>query len=205
MRFRERLGVSVAAMLVLAAVPACTSDPGPAPSRTASPSPSASRATSPSVSPSPSPTSGSEVAATSVERLVRDYYGLLDELGQDPRQPLSRLEVYAEGVELSSQQRLYETERSDALHQTGDTRIAELVVQGANLSADPQTVEVDVCFDVSAVDIVDASGASTVTPDRPEVGWIRHIVVNRDGDSDPTGGWRVSSSHDLERPPCAAG
>ncbi|TRW47448.1 hypothetical protein [Georgenia yuyongxinii] len=204
MRFRGKLCVSVAAMLVLAAISACTSDPDEAPSTTASPAPSASTSTPPSASPSPSPTSESEAAATSAERLVRDYYGVLDELGQDPSQPLTRLEEYAESVELTSQQRLYESERSDGLHQTGDTRIADLVVQGANLSADPQTVEVDVCFDVAAVDIVDANGATVVTPDRPEVGWIRHTVVSRDGDSDPTSGWRVSSSQDLEEPPCDA-
>ncbi|MFH5824704.1 hypothetical protein [Georgenia sp. AZ-5] len=189
-------------MLVVAAVSACTSDPGPAPSTTANASPSASRSTPPSAPPSPS--SESEVAATSIERLIHDYYGVMDELGQDPSQPLTRLEEYAESVELGSQQRLYESERSDGLHQTGDTRIAQLVVRGANLSTDPQTVEVDVCFDVSAVDIVDANGASVVTPDRPEVGWIRHTVVKRHADSDPTGGWRVSSSQDLEQPPCAA-
>lgn len=203
MQSRGRLSAAAAAMLVLAvAASACTSDgPDPAPS-TGSRSPSVSTSTPPSPSQSPSPTTEAEIAAVTVKQLVADYYGVLDELGQDPNQPLTRLEQYATSVELNSQQRLYESERSDGLHQTGDTRIAELVVQGINLNANPPAAEVDICFDVSAVDILDASGASIVTPDRPEVGWIRHTVVNHQGEPDPPGGWRVSSSQDLEQPPC---
>jgi len=66
------------------------------------------------------------------------------------------------------------------------------------------TVQVDVCFDVTGVDVRDGSGSSVVPAGRPVTGWIRHTVSNYSWETDPTGGWRVSTSVDLKRPPCEA-
>ena len=72
---------------------------------------------------------------------------------------------------------------SKACHQTGETKVVELKVQSVNLdNSDPKagkvpTVQIDVCFDVSDVDVVDADGKSVVSPDRPDTGWIRFSVV----------------------------
>ena len=139
------------------------------------------------------------------------YYALRDALRTDPTHPLSQLRSVAISTELSAQVNLYKGARRDGLRQIGETRIAELTVQTVDLAKpDPMagevpTVVIDVCYDVSKVDIVDRHGNSVVTDDRPETGWIRYCVSNYVWDSDPEGGWRVASSEDLERQPCAAG
>ena len=61
---------------------------------------------------------------------------------------------------------------------------------------------VDVCWDVSDVDIVDGDGKSVVTPERKDVGWTRFTVTNATWDTAPTDGWRVSGGSDLEKEPC---
>ena len=66
------------------------------------------------------------------------------------------------------------------------------------------TVQIDVCYDVSGVDILDRDGKSVVTPDRPETGWVRYSVANYQWKERPRDGWRVASGTDLERAPCAA-
>ena len=76
-------------------------------------------------------------------------------------------------------------------------------------NSDPQagkvpTVQIDLCFDVTDVDVVDAQGKSVVKTDRPDTGWIRFLVSNYHWDDDPDGGWRVASSQDIERTRCDA-
>jgi hypothetical protein len=123
---------------------------------------------------------------------------------------LSSLKSVAISTELTTQQTLFNRERKQGLHQTGETKVVELQVQSVNLdNSDPQagkvpTVQIDVCFDVSGVDVLDADGKSVVTPDRPDTGWIRYSVANYQWDSDPDGAWRVASSQDIERTPCDA-
>jgi len=141
---------------------------------------------------------------------VSDYYAIRNQLRRNPTQPLSRLKSVAISTELTTQQTLFKRERKQGLHQTGETKVVELEVQSVNLdNSDPQagkvpTVQIDVCFDVSGVDVLDADGKSVVTPDRPDTGWIRYSVANYEWDSDPDGAWRVASSQDIERTPCNA-
>jgi hypothetical protein len=66
----------------------------------------------------------------------------------------------------------------------------------------PATALVDVCWDVSAVDVVDGDGKSVVTPERKDVGWTRLTVTNPTWEKTPTDGWRVSGGSDLEKKPC---
>lgn len=152
--------------------------------------------------------SDNEIASDRATKLVRSYYPVRDELRQQPDLPLSKLQSVTVSTELAAQRKLFVRERKDGLRQTGDTRIAELTVQSVSLdNSDPQagkvpTVEIDVCFDVSDVDILDRNGASVVTDDRPETGWIRYSVANYERSKNPEDGWRVASSEDLERAPC---
>ena len=85
----------------------------------------------------------------------------------------------------------------------GATKVVELKVESVSLD-DPATAYVDVCWDVSGVDIVDADGKSVVTGERKNVGWTRFVVTNPEWQTAPTDGWRVSSGSDLEKEPCAA-
>lgn len=193
------------AALLLAAGTACANDsnePSSSPTPTVT-SPSPTTTTT-------APPSESEVASEAASDLVRTYYAVRDELRQNPNAPLGKLESVAISTELAAQQNLFERERKDGLYQTGTTKIAELTVQSVSLdNADPKagkvpTVQVDVCYDVSDVDILDGGGKSAVGPDRADTGWIRYSVANYEWDADPTDAWRVASSQNIERTPCVA-
>lgn len=201
---RGARAVATAALLVAAGT-ACA---GGSSDASSDPTPT-STSRSPTATGTTTPPSDSEVAAEAATELVRTYYAVRDNLRQNPDTTLSRLKSVAISTELAAQQNLLKREREDGLHQTGDTKIAVLTAQAVDLdNSDPQagrvpTVQIDVCFDVSAVDILDARGKSVVTDDRPETGWIRYSVSNYEWASTPTSAWRVASSENLERTPCA--
>lgn len=181
-----------------------------APEATPSPSPSSSSvptARPPSASPTPSAT---DLAISDATGLVRRYYATMNHLRQDASQPLSLLAMVAVSAEHDAQRLLLKKERRAGLHQTGETKVAELKVQSVNLdNSDPKSgrvpvVFVDVCWDVTDVDIVDKDGKSVVSTSRPNTGWVRHTVANYQRKSNPRDGWRIASSQDIESPPCAA-
>lgn len=190
------------AALLLVAVTACAGSGN-------DPSPTATQTTSPSSTKSTTPPSDSEVASQAATAAVRKFYAVRNRLRQNPKQPLDLLGTVAISTELATQQNLFKRERKDGLRQTGDTKIAELEVQAVSLdNSDPSagkapTVQIDVCFDVSGVDLINANGESVVSGDRPDAGWIRYLVSNYEWDSDPAGTWRVASSQDIKRSPCA--
>ncbi len=189
------------AALLLVALAACSDDDdGPTASASTSPSAPASTASTP-----PTP---SELASRAAEAKLREFYALTDRLRQNPSLSSSKLKSVAISTELTSQQHLLRTERRDGRRQVGDTKLAELKVQTVNLdNSDPKAglvpnVQIDVCYDVTDADLVDKNGASVVSADRPDSGWIRHTIANYEWDSDPDGAWRVASSQDLEQEPC---
>ncbi len=201
--FRGALTVATAALLLVAGTSCANDDSDPADPR------SDPTASSPS-SASPTPTSPSEAATVRATAMVHEYYTVRNHLRTDPDQPLSLLKSVTISTELTTQQTLIKREREKGLHQTSETKVAELKVQSVNLdNSDPRagkvpTVQIDVCFDVSGVDVLDADGKSVVSPERPETGWIRYSVANYQWDTDPDGGWRIASSQDIERTPCDA-
>lgn len=193
------------AALVLATVASCAdngNDPEASPRpTTSSPAPTTS---------SPTPQSESEKASEAASTLIADYYATVDKLSQDSNAPLGQLSNVATSLQLSAQRKLLKTQHENGQRQTGNTRVAQIQVQSVNLdNSDPKsgkvpTVEVDVCWDVSDVDVVDADGKSVVAPSRPDAGWTRLTVANYDYKSDPVQGWRVATGQDIERKPCVA-
>lgn len=204
MRVERRL-VAVAAGLLLGAA-GCSGPAEPAPSPTTS-TPTATQ--SPSPTPSPSPMTETERAAANAEALIREYYRVTDAVAKDPANLLDQLGPVTTSTNLTTQQTEYRQWQQDGLRQTGDTRIAELVVQTVSLdNSDPAkgvvpTVQVDVCYDVSDVDVVRDDGTSVVGPERPDRAWERLWVANYDYANDPDGAWRVASGQTLEQEPCA--
>ncbi|MFD6177259.1 MULTISPECIES: hypothetical protein [unclassified Isoptericola] len=205
MRHWGRAGTPTTAVLLLAVLAACT------PSTEASPIPTpttTSAASTPTSEPSPSPISDSEVAAQNAAGLVHEYYQVLDQTRADPDEPLSQLESVAISKDLSVWEQQIKRDRRDGYRQTGETRLVEVDVGSVNLdNSDPDagvvpTVQVDVCYDVSDVDVVDSDGTSVVAADRADTGRVRHTVSNYSWDTDPDDGWRVSTSVDLEQAPC---
>lgn len=192
--------------LVLVAVTACANSGSDAES---SPSPPVSASAPTSASPTSSPRSESEAASASGEEVVRRYFVVLDGLRQGPAKPIKKLSSVATSTQLAAQRRLLASEREQGLHQVGTTRVADLTVQSVNLdNSDPSagkvpTVTVDVCWDVSDVDIIDRSGKSVVSPDRADTGWTRYTVANYHWSENPSGGWRIGTGQDLKKTPCA--
>lgn len=191
--------------LVLAAVSACSG------SNTDAPPTSVPSSTSPSPSvTSASRSSQSDVASADATSAMQDYFTVIDDLRSDPAAGLKQLKAVATSAQLNAVETLIRRQRGEGQRQTGTTAISELKVQSINLDdSDPKagkvpTVVIDVCWDVSKVDVLDKSGESIVSPDRPDTGWTRYTVANYEYAADPAGGWRVATGQDLEKTPCAA-
>jgi hypothetical protein len=206
MRSAQRLRLVSAAALLLAITGGCSDEPARDGSRAPSPTQPSASATTVAAAPPRSKEGASDAASATVQT----YYVIRNQLRKNPKQPLSLLKSVATSTELAGQQRLFKTERMQGLHQIGDTRVAKLEVQSINLeNSDPKlgkvpTVQIDVCFDVSDVDVVGPNGESVVPSNRPDTGWIRYSVTNYEWTANPGGAWRVASSQDIERTPCAA-
>ena len=134
--------------------------------------------------------------------MVRQYFETVGLVRQDPKRPASDLDAVASSTQLLAQKNLLKRQRADGLHQTGMTKVVKLSVQSVSLD-DPATAVIDVCWDVSGVDVIDRSGKSVVTPERKDVGWTRFTVTNAKWKTAPTDGWRVSGGSDMEKEPCA--
>lgn len=203
---REATALATAALLV-AALTSCADhgdDPTASPSATpSSPAPTTTTATT-------KPPSESEIASTAAAALVTKYYATVDRLGQQPTASLDQLSTVATGVQLSAERNLLKSQRKANEKQVGDTKVVKLDVQSVNLeNSDPSagkvpTVQIDVCWDVGQVDVVDATGKSVVSKSRPNAGWTRLTVANYYYAADPTAGWRVATGQDLKRDPCVA-
>jgi hypothetical protein len=191
--------------LMLAAVSACGgSDTDPP----ATAEPSSTSPSSPTTSASPS--SPSDEASADATEAVQSYFAVVDQLRSDPAADLKKLKSVATSAQLNAVTTLIDRSRDEGQRQTGTTAINELEVQSVNLdNSDPKagkvpTVVIDVCWDVSKVDVLDKSGQSIVSPDRPDTGWTRYTVANYKYLADPTGGWRVATGQDLKQTPCAS-
>lgn len=183
--------------LCVAALSACgddTKDPKADPTSTSS-SPTTSTAT-------PTLPSESEIASEAASTILRTYFATIDSVRQDPKLPANNLDAVASDSELLAQKNLLQSQRKSDLRQIGDTKVVDLNVQSVSLD-DPVKAVVDVCWDVSDVDVVDDTGKSVITPDRKDVGWTRFTVTNPKWKSTPSDGWLVAGGTDLDKEPCA--
>lgn len=197
-------GVATAVLLLVATTSCADDNDGPV----KDPSPVTSTRSAPSTT--TAPPSESDLASSAATAVTRSYYSTVDDLSQQPSAPLDALTSVAASTQLSAVQTLLGTQRKKGETQTGETRIAKLVVGSVNLdNSEPESgnvpiVEIDVCWDVTDVDVTDANGKSIVSPTRPNSGWTRLTVANYQYAADPTGGWRIASGRDLEQTPCVA-
>ena len=161
-------------------------------------------------SPSSSPTTPLKAAATQAAATLNSYFVVLGKVRSDSDADLAQLKTVATSVQLNAIRNLVHRERDLGQRQVGTTRIAESTVQSVSLdNSDPSagrvpTVVIDICWDVSQVDVVDKDGKSIVSSDRPDTGWTRYSVANYDFGANPTEGWRVANGEDLKQAPCAA-
>jgi hypothetical protein len=203
MKIRLGLISSATGILMLAAASAC-GDGGAAPPPT-----SESSSTSPSEqTSSASASSPSDAASSYATDAVQSYFAVVDQVRSDPAADLKKLQSVATSAQLSAVETLIGRQRAEGQRQTGATAINETRVQSVTLdNSDPKAgkvplVVIDVCWDVSKVDVLDKGGKSIVSPDRPDTGWTRYTVANHRYSADPSGGWRVATGQDLEQTPC---
>ncbi|EGD43984.1 mucin-5AC [Nocardioidaceae bacterium Broad-1] len=199
---RRTIGSATTALLFAVAA-GCAQSPGTDPST----NPPSTKKTSTDGTPKET---DSEVASASAKQTIHDYFATVDKLGQDDDQPVGDLGDVATSRQLSVLRTTITQQRKAGQRQTGSTKVAELKVQSVNMdNSDPAagkvpTVIVDVCWDVSDVDVVDKSGKSIVSPNRPDAAWTRYTVANYHWSDHPTDGWRVASGQDLKQSPCKA-
>lgn len=198
--------ISVVWLCVLLA--GCSGGSGEEPTLT--PSPTVSLSSPPTTSGSPTPTlSPRDQAAADAEATVRHYNDIVNRLGQDPASPLSLLNGVTTSIELQTTKKNFRERRAKDWLQKGDVVIRTVDVQDVRLhNASPRagivpTVVLDVCYDVTEVDVVDSNGKSVVTPDRPDQVTTRLLVSNYTYAKDERGGWRVASGRDIGEGPCA--
>ena len=209
MRRGGRAGAWATAVLALTVTVACTpSDAEPTSPPTSGP-PTATKSATPAATPSPTPTTDAERAAERAEALIREYYATTDAIGTDPAADLAQLGNIAISKDLAALEALYADWRANGWVQHGELRVLAVDTVSVNLdNSDPTvgrvpSVEIEVCYDVTDVDVVDGTGASVVTDDRPDRLWVRHVVANYSWDTEPETAWRVASSVDLpEKTPC---
>lgn len=206
----RRVSALATVALLLVAVGGCAWGNDPATGGNPTSSPSATTTTAPpSVTTSASP-SGTEVASSAASTLVRQYFAVVDQVSQNADVPLNKLSTVATSTQLSAEETLLRSQRSKGLRQIGDTTVARVKTQTVNLdNSDPSagkvpTVQVDVCWDVTKVDVVDTNGNSVVSPSRPNTSWTRYTLVNYHYSADPTRGWRIATGQDLKQKPCSA-
>lgn len=147
---RERRFAAAATLaLALALTTACAPDPAPTPS------------------PSPTGFASQEEAFAAAEATYRAYVDALNAV--DLSDPATFEPVYSllSGTALADSKKTLTAFHAEGYRRIGETRFDRLTVTGSDLAEG--TVTVAVCLDVSAVDLLDSSGESVVTPDRVNV------------------------------------
>lgn len=180
----RRAAATVLAVLTVTLTAACNgSEPGPTPDpsgsqiaappqtgepQTPTPSTSASPASpTPTPSPTPSPTPTTDPAQAAQETVVR-YFHVLDTLLQDPELPGDELGEVATGEARTVNLRRINTYRGKEHVQEGDVVLRGISSGIPKGDSGEQAVSVQVCVDVSDVDVVDGNGKSVVEASRPD-------------------------------------
>ena len=195
----ERRLVALAAGVLLSAA-SCTGSAGTAPS----PSPTATASQSPSAT---ATLTENDRAKASAQALVHEYYDVLDAIRRDPEKGLAPLATVSAGEDLETWRSTFEQWKREGWTMTGTTVVSEVVVQSVSTGTGggelPAAV-VDVCVDVTGVDVVDPEGKSVVLAERPDRSWERLQISNADYATDADAGWRVVDGETLEQEPCSA-
>jgi len=201
---------AIAAALALGAVvltTACNAATPP-PSGSSSTSMASTTPTSATTPTSTTSTSSQEEATTLAEQMVRTYFRTKDESLFDPTKfSKDHYKMVAISSELTNLRNLHGAAVSQKLKQIGYTQVVTASNPRVDLANKPKsnppeipTVQFDVCYDVSKVNIVDASGKSVVPADRPGRG-IMLVGVSNYSYPDAAQ-WRVSFTKVQEGKKC---
>lgn len=134
-------------------------------------------ATACAASPTPTPTGfeSEEEAFAAAEETYRAYVEATNRATFDD--PTSAEAVYAwlTGDALSATREEFTTATAEGWVRSGESIVS--VVEPHQFTEDLQEVSIDVCVDVSAVEVTDADGRSLVAADRPDEQAVRVSLV----------------------------
>ena len=197
-------GLTVAACA--AGGPAATGTGSPTPSTPGSPT-GTTVSSPPPASPSPSLPPVKQEAVDAAQDAIKRYFRVRDDVGHQPTvENLAAYEDVAIGTALNDARNAHILMMEDKVHQTGYTVVESMTNPRVDLTNRVQvtppevpTVMLDVCYDVSDVDLINAQGKSVVPPDRKPRGVERIRVYNY---TYPDGPWKVGLVEMLKERTC---
>ena len=133
------------------------------------------RRPTPSASATKSETPDEREARLAGEAVVK-YWAVIDDLASNPTKSLNLLDVVARDQARAQRQIALSTYAAKGWVQSGKASVSDLETN----TKDGETFTVSACVDVSKIDFLDAEGASTVNPDRPDRQRFRYMVVKAD-------------------------
>jgi hypothetical protein len=161
---------------------------------TATPSP-----TQPTATPTATetPATPQEKAIIAAEQAVRDYYAVMDRLGSNPAANPAQLRTVAVSTGLIDANNEVAFRRSKKQRQIGRTAVVYMRPTKVDLAFRPNkrpapdipVVELNICYDVSGVNVVDSSGRSVVTAARKDKALAHMGVTNYDWPNPH--GWKI--------------
>lgn len=137
-----------AGLLALGMLSACTPTPEPKPTKTAL-------------------FASDEEAFKAAEETYRAYTEALNEVDTSDPKTFEPMFALTTGDFLAADKKTFSELHAEDLTMTGEVRVAKF--SGMESAPPFEEVTATVCVDVSAADVVDASGVSQVAPDRPDV------------------------------------
>lgn len=188
---RRRTAGAAAALTALLALTACNGGEPTTTEPTSSPTPTATTS---------APADPKDQAVTDATAALQRYFDVTNELRTNPKLPLDRLKTVAISTGLlyaESEFRRYRQEKG--ITRTGEAKFEVQKVLEVSLdNSNPQkgqvpTVQLQVCWDISETDAVDANGVSQVNPDRADRTVATYWVSNYDFKKNPRKAWKVSS------------
>ncbi len=139
-----------------------------------------------------------EEALAAAEVAYGAYIELADQIFVEGGKNPERLSTVATGAFLKASVEEFRQVKLEGLVSTGGTLFRDMILQSYDpLSGNERLVVVYVCEDVSAVDVRNASGASAVSPDRPDTTTFQAAF-----DLSPAGTLLVSSREAWSNDPC---
>jgi hypothetical protein len=180
--------------------PATPTAPSMSPPAALSPTPTAT--SGPSLAASPTSDPVAEAAAVEAAKAaVTAYYAVFYELLQDPAGfDATRFDTVAADDALAKLQAFRNQYLQAGWTVSGDAVVVSATVVSVDMTADPvtgavPTVRLNVCKDISGVDVVDSTGKSLVPADRQNRSLVGVTVANA---TYPDGPWLVVEEKDRQ-------
>lgn len=143
--------------------------------------------------PTPTPTFASEAEAfAAAEATYRAYVDALNQVDLADPETFEAVYAWTTGDANAEERENLTRMHADKWQVTGQTAILAVLQNGTTLNS------VLACVDVSSVDVVDASGESQVSPDRPD----RYALIITLAAGTSASGYVISSSEAVEASRC---